>query len=153
MILSEIELEKILEDIHHLMEMRSQLQASDLSPEGAWIHQYVVRRRYPSGFIGEYWYAKWQAHEPIFKRNPKRNGRPPRCGKDPKFSCHLHIGRVSSNTGLGTEPEVEEAYQQWSNRKRLEAVELALQEIKSILSKFQKYSVYVMPHEANLDIT
>ena len=70
--------------------------------------------------------------------NPKRNARPPRRGKNPEFTCHQHIGRVSSNTDLGTEPEVESADQQWSNRKRLEAVESALQEIQSILSLFEK---------------
>ena len=47
----EAELDRILDGNHHLIEMRSQLLASDLSPEGAWIHQYVVRRRYPSGFM------------------------------------------------------------------------------------------------------
>ena len=145
----EINLQKILEGIQHLMEMRSQLLETDLSPPGAWIHQYIVYRRYPSGFIGEYHYAKWQAHEPIFKRNPKRRARPPRHGKDPEFSCHQHIGRVSSNTGLGAEPEVEEAYEQWANRKRLEAVEEALKEIQSILSRFEKRSLEVMPNETH----
>ena len=122
----EPDLQKILDGIDHLRKERSQLLTSDLSPEGAWIHEYTVRRRYPKGFLGEYVYAKWQAHEPIFKRNPKKHGRPPRSGKNPEYTCHQHIGRVSSNTGLGSEPEVEEAYQQWSNRKQLEAVEQAL---------------------------
>ena len=63
--------------------------------------------------------------------------------------CHLHIGRVGSNTGLGTEPEVESAYQQWSNRKRLEDVDQALQEIQSILSTFEKRGTNVMPTETN----
>jgi len=140
----EPDLEKILDGIHLLMSERSHLLANDLSPPGAWIHEYTVRRRYPNGFLGEYIYAKWQAHEPIFKRNPKRNARPPR-GKNAEFTCHQHIRRVGSNTGLGTEPEVEEAYQQLSSRKRLEAVEQALQEIQSILSKFEKCDTEVMP--------
>ncbi len=92
-------------------------------------------------------YAKWQAHEPIFKRNPKRRARPPRSGLDPEFTHHQHIGRVSSNTGLGIEPQVEEAYQQWANRKRLEAVEQALQDIQAILLRFEKQSLEVMPNE------
>ena len=142
----EPDLQKILDGIHYLMEVRSHLLANDLSPPGAWIHQYVVRRRYPKGFLGEYIYAKWQAHEPIFKRNPKRNARPPR-GKNAEFTCHQHIGRVGSNTGLGSEPEVEAAYQQLSNRKRLEAVEQALQEIQSILSRVEKLGTEVMPSE------
>ena len=129
--------------------MRSLLLASDLSPEGAWIHEYTVRRRYPSGFLGEYVYAKWQAHEPIFKRNPKRRARPPRNGKNLEYTCHQHIGRVSSNTGLGSEPEVEQAYQQWSNRKHLETVEQALQEIQSILSRFERLGTGVMPNETD----
>lgn len=145
--MTEPDLQRLLEGIQHLMEMRSHLLANDLSPQGAWIHEYEVKRRYPSGFLGIYRYAKWQAHQPIFKRNPKRNARPPRRGKDPEYSCHQHIGRVSSNTDLGTEPEVEEAYQQWSNRKRLEAVEQALREIQSILSRFEKRSTKVMPME------
>ena len=134
---SKLDQQKILDGITHLMRLRSQLLESDLSPEGAWIHEYEVKRYYPSGFQGIYRYAKWQAKEPIFKRNPKKRGRLPKLGKDPKFSCHLHIGRVSSNTDLGTEPEVEEAYQQWANRKRLEAIEQALQEIQSVLSRFE----------------
>ena len=141
----EPDLQGILEGIERLMSERSHLLATDLSPPGAWIHQYVVRRRYPKGFLGEYVYAKWQADQPIFKRNPKRNGRPPRHGKDPQYTCHQHIGRVGSNTGLGSEPEVESAYQQWSNRKRLEAVEQALQEIQAILSRVEKVGAEVMP--------
>lgn len=142
---SELDQQKILDGITHLMRLRSQLLKSDLSPEGAWIHEYEVKKRYPDGFIGEYCYAKWQSHEPIFKRNPKKRGRLPKRGKDPEFTCHQHIGRVGSNTGLGTEPEVEEAYQQWNNRKQLEAVEQALQEIQSILSKFEERGEKVMP--------
>jgi len=93
---------------------------------------------YPSGKTETYVYAKWQAHEPIFKRNPKKGGRSPQPGKDPKFTCHQHIGRVGSTTGLGIEPEVELAYQEWRNRKKLEAIETALKEIQAILSKFDK---------------
>ena len=143
----ERDLQKIREGIQRLMQERSHLLASDLSPPGAWIHEYTVRRRYPKGFLGEYVYAKWQAHEPIFKRNPKKHGRSPKKGKDPEFTNHQHIGRVSSNTGLGIEPEVEEAYQQWSNRRRLEAVEQALQEIQTILLRFEKHTTKVMPNE------
>ena len=54
---------------------------------------------------------------------------------------------MSSNTGLGIEPQVEEAYQQWANRKRLEAYEQALQEIQSILLRFEKPNPEVMPTE------
>lgn len=140
-----IDLQRILEGINRLASERSHLLASDLSPEGAWIHEYTVRRRYPNGFLGEYQYAKWQAREPIFKRNPKKYGRSPKKGKDPEYSCHQHIGRVGSNTGLGCEPEVESAYEQWSNRKRLEAIESALLEIQSILSRVEKVGAGVMP--------
>ena len=38
----EINLEQLLDGIQHLMQMRSQLLASELSPEGAWIHEYTV---------------------------------------------------------------------------------------------------------------
>ena len=139
------DLQGILEGIQRLMSERSHLLSSDLSPEGAWIHIYTVRRRYPKGFLGEYQYAKWQAREAIFKRNPKKYGRLPKKDKDPEFTHHQHIGRVSSNTGLGCDPEVEEAYEQWSNRKRLEAVEQALQEIQAILSRVEKLGAEVMP--------
>ena len=50
---------------------------------------------------------------------------------------------------LKCEPEVVSAYQQWSNRKRLEAVEQALEEIQSIVSKFEKCAPEVMPIERN----
>ena len=121
----EPDLQKILDGIHHLME-----------------------GRYPNGFLGIYRYAKWQAHEPIFKRNPKRNARPRR-GKDPEFTCHQHIGRLGSNTGLGSEPEVDAAYAAHNNRQRLEAIGQALCEIQSILSKFDKRGTEVMPSKTN----
>jgi len=140
----EPDLQQILDGIHRLMSERSHLLTSDLSPEGAWIHEYTVRRRYPKGFLGEYQYAKWQAREPIFKRNPKKYGRLPNKGKDPEYTCHQHIGRVGSNTGLGSEPEVEAAYAAHNNRQRLEAIDQALSEIQSILSKF---GTEVMPTE------
>ncbi len=140
------DLQKILDGIHYLMSERSHLLTSELSPEGAWIHQYVVRRRYPKGFLGEYVYAKWQAREAIFKRNPKRNARPA-CGKNPEYTCHQHIGRVGSNTGLGSEPEVDAAYAAHNNRQRLEAIDQALCEIQSILSKFENGGTKVMPKE------
>lgn len=148
----ELDLQKILDGINHLMQMRSQLLERELSPEGAWIHEYEVKKRYPSGFLGIYRYAKWQAEKPIFKRNPKKRGRLPKRGKDPEFTCHQHIGRVWSNTDLGTEPEVEEAYAAHNNRQNLEAIEQALREIQSILSRVER-GVGVMPIETNQGIT
>ena len=133
---SEIDIQKILDGIVRLSQARDNLLSEALSPVGAYIHEYTVFRKYPNGFIGEYRYAKWQADKPIFKRNPKKRALPPKRDKDPKFTNHQHIGRVSSNTGLGMEPEVEEAYQTYNNRKRLEAVEHALTQIAAILSRF-----------------
>lgn len=139
--MDEINFPQLIEKINRLQQLREKLLVGSLSPEGAWIHEYEIRRTYPSGNTETYGYAKWQAHEPIFKRNPKKRGRPPRSGKDPEFTCHQHIGRVWSTTGLGTDPEVELAYQEWRNRKKLEAIETALKEIQTILSKFEKMQV------------
>lgn len=135
--MTEIDFPRLIEGLHHLQQLRDKLRTSSLSPEGAWIHEYEVKRKYPSGTTETYGYAKWQAHEPIFKRNPKRGGRPPRVGKNPDFTCHQHIGRVWSTTGLGKEPSVEAAYQEWQNRKELEEIEQALEEIQSVLSRFE----------------
>jgi hypothetical protein len=132
-----IDIQKILDGIAYLNQVREKLLSEALSPVGAYVHEYTVYRKYPSGFIAEYRYAKWQADKPIFKRNPKTRALPPKRDKDPKFTNHQHIGRVSSNTGLGMEPEVEEAYRSVSVRTQLEAVEQALREIQSILSRFE----------------
>ena len=70
------------------------LMEGNIAPAGAWIHEYEVVRCYPSGTVATYQYAKRQATEPIFKRNPKKRGRSLKQGKDPEFSCHQHIGRV-----------------------------------------------------------
>lgn len=139
--MDEINFPQLIEKIDRLQQLREKLLVGDLSPEGASIHEYEVRRTYPSGNTETYGYAKWQAHEPIFKRNPKKGGRSPRARKDPEFTCHQHIGRVWSTTGLGTEPEVQPAYQEWRNRKKLEAIEAALKEIQAILSRLEKMKV------------
>ena len=131
-------IESIIENLRQLEQEREELVKKPMSPPGVWIHQYEVRKRYPDGFIGVYIYAKWQAEKPIFKRNPKKFGHR---GKG-EFTCHQHIGRVDSNTGLGSVPEVEAAYQQWENRKRLDAIDQALAEIEAVLKM-------VMPQETN----
>lgn len=131
------DIQEICNKIILLNQAREQLLKQELSPEGAWIHEYTVYRRYPSGFVGEYKYAKWQANKPIFKRNPKPRARPPKRGKNRELTNHKHIGRVWSNTGLGMEPETEEAYQIFNNRKQLEAIEQALAEIESVLLRFE----------------
>ncbi|MEH1842215.1 MAG: hypothetical protein V7L20_26655 [Nostoc sp.] len=67
-------------------------------------------------------------------------------GKNPEFTCHQHIGRVGSSTGLGTDPLVAIAYQEWENRKRLDALDKALEEIENAL-------IEVMPKENKYCIT
>jgi hypothetical protein len=128
-------IDQIIEKLHQLKEIRQQLVNEPMSEPGVWIHQYEVRKQYKKG--GEiYWYvyAKWQANEPIFKRNPKARLKGiVKSGKNPEFTCHQHIGRVGSSTGLGTDPEVTEAYREWENRKRLDAVDKALEEIANAL--------------------
>lgn len=131
-------IQNLIEKLQQLGKEREELLQKPMSPPGVWIHQYVVRKRYPDGFIGIYIYAKWQADQPIFKRNPKKFGHR---GKG-NFTCHQHIGRVDSNTGLGSVPEVEAAYEQWENRKRLESIDQALADIEAALQK-------VMPRETN----
>ncbi|QLE46630.1 hypothetical protein FD723_41220 (plasmid) [Nostoc sp. C052] len=114
-------IEEIIEKLHQLKEIRQQLVNEPMSVPGAWIHQYEVRKQYKKdGEVYWYVYAKWQANEPIFKRNPKARLKGiVKRGKNPEYTCHQHIGRVGSSTGLGTDPEVTEAYQEWENRKQI----------------------------------
>ncbi|MBE8969336.1 hypothetical protein IQ277_24880 [Nostocales cyanobacterium LEGE 12452] len=128
-------IDQIIEKLQQLKGIRQQLVNEPMSEPGVWIHQYEVRKQYKKdGEVYWYVYAKWQANEPIFKRNPK-----PRLkgivqrGKNPEFTCHQHIGRVGSNTGLGTDPLVTEAYREWENRKQLDAIDKALEEIENAL--------------------
>lgn len=67
-----INTQKITEALARLIAARDKLLSEELAPVGAWIHEYTVLRKYPSGFVGEYKYAKWQADKPIFQRNPKK---------------------------------------------------------------------------------
>jgi hypothetical protein len=129
----EIDVPKIIQDIEQLQRLRLELLEQELSPEQAWIHQYEVKRVYPSGNTEWYCYAKWQAHQAIFRRNPKHKHRI--ADKEPGFTKHQHIGRVSSSTGLGMEPEVKEAYRAWHDRQRLEAIEESLLEIHAVLAR------------------
>lgn len=131
-------IQNLIEQMQQLEKEREELLLKPMSPPGVWIHQYEVRKRYPDGFIGIYIYAKWQAEKPIFKRNPKKYGH----RGEGNFTCHQHIGRVSSNTGLDSVPEVEAAYEEWENRKRLDAIDQALADIEIVLQK-------VMPQEAD----
>jgi hypothetical protein len=140
--MSEIDIQKIIEGIQQLQQLREELLAGDLSPEGTWIHEYEITRFYPgSGNTEWYRYAKWQAHEPIFLRNPKRKTQLTEPPKEPGYTKHQHIGRVDSSTGLGMDESVKEAYQSWRNRKRLEAVEEVLREIQSILIGAERFKV------------
>jgi hypothetical protein len=142
----EIDIQKIIERIHELEKLREELLAGDLSPEGAWIHEYVVYKVYASsGTSHWYRYAKWQAHEPIFIRHPK--GKQRKLLKEPGYTKHQHIGRVESSTKLGMDEKVEEAYQSWWNRKRLEAVVEVLTEIQSILTKAEGLMSNNIEHE------
>ena len=127
--MTDINVDNLLSRIKHLEELREKLLQEDLAPEGAWIHRYKVHRVYPSGYEATYTYAKWQADKPIFKRNPKKNARPLKRGKDKEYTNHQHIGNAENN------PEVEEAYKAFNNRKRLEAIEQALKDIEAILSE------------------
>ncbi|MDX2241109.1 MAG: hypothetical protein NW224_10535 [Leptolyngbyaceae cyanobacterium bins.302] len=130
-----IDIEPIMKGIRRLQQVQEQLQARELSPEGAWIHQYQVTRSYPSGNVETYCYAKWQAKLPIFSKKPKRHKRSQQPEHKPAFTCHQHIGRVSSTTGLGMDEAVRAAYNAWNNRKKLTEVEQALTEIQKVLEK------------------
>lgn len=128
--MSDIDVDNLIAEIEQLWELREKLLEEDLAPSGAWIHKYHVTRAYPSGAVETYTYAKWQADKPIFKRNPKKNARPIKPGKDEEYTNHLHIGSVDNNWEV-----VERAYQSWENRQRLEAVEKALKSIEEIASE------------------
>lgn len=133
--MSDIDVRRIIEQVGRLEQIRSELLKQALSPEGAWIHEYEVPRTYlGSGNTEFYRYAKWQAHEAIFERKPRRR----RCeevGVDLGKTRHQHIGRVSSSTGLGMESEVADAYECWQRRLRLEEIEEGLRQIQAMLEK------------------
>ena len=137
-------IDQIIEKLQQLKEIRQQLIDEPMSPPGAWIHQYEVRKQYKKdGEVYWYVYAKWQANEPIFKRNPKERLKGiVKRGKNPEYTCHQHIGRVGSSTGLATDPEVAIAYQEWENRKRLDAIDKALEQVEAAF-------VGVMPDKNN----
>lgn len=124
--MTDINIDSLIAKIKQLGELREKLLQEDLAPQGAWIHQYQVHRVYPSGYEATYTYAKWQADKPIFKRNPKKNARPLKRGKDKEYTNHQHIGSLDDTKVL-------EAYEAWNNRKRLESVEQALKDIEAIL--------------------
>jgi len=127
---------QIMERLRKLNEIRQQLAKQPMSPSGAWIHEYEVKKQYrKGGDVCVYCYAKWQSDTPIFKRNPKAKLRGVATGKNPDFTCHQHIGRVWSSTGLGTDPEVVEAREKWENRKQIDAIDKALDEIEAALSE------------------
>jgi hypothetical protein len=137
-------IDQIIERLQRLKEIWRKLINEPMSPPGAWIHQYEVRKQYKKdGDIYWYVYAKWQANEPIFKRRPKKRLKGTiKRGKNPEYTCHQHIGRVGSSTGLPTDEAVIEAYQEWRNRQRLDAIDTAIQEIEIAINK-------VMPSEDN----
>ncbi len=147
-----MEQDELIAKINRLYEHRQKLLATgNIAPDGAWIHTYSIYREFKSGFVGEYIYGKWQAHEAIFRRSQRPKRKPPiKTGKDPEFTNHQYIGRVGSNTGLGMEPEVEVAYQAEANRRRLTRIDRATREINQILDLALPD---VMPEETANDIT
>ncbi|MGB3640563.1 MAG: hypothetical protein WBA39_23760 [Rivularia sp. (in: cyanobacteria)] len=140
--MANINVDEIIEKIQYLKVLRDKLLESELSPENAWIHQYEVHRSHPSGYEATYTYAKWQSKDAIFKRNPKKNAKPVKEGKDEKFTNHKHIGNVE------TDPEVQEAYKAWNNRKELEDIEKAFNNIEAIL-----YSLFCLNSENTDDFS
>jgi hypothetical protein len=125
--MTDINIDEIIKKIKYLKALREELLQKDLAPQGAWIHQYQVHCSYPNGHEATYTYAKWQADKPIFKRNPKKNARPLKCGKDKEYTTHQHIGNIE------TDPEVQEAYKCWDNRKQLEHIEKIFKNIEVML--------------------
>lgn len=125
--MANIDIDEIIEKIKYLKALREELLQKDLAPEGTWIHEYQIHRSYPSGYEATYTYAKWQSKDAIFKRNPKKNAKPVKEGKDEKFTNHKHIGNVE------TDPEVQEAYKSWDNRKQLEYIERFFKNIEVML--------------------
>lgn len=128
--MTDINIDSLIKDIRKLGRIRKKLLEKDLAPEGAWIHQYHVTKAYSSGAVETYTYAKWQADKPIFKRNPKKNARPIKPGKNEEYTSHLHIGSVDNNWEV-----VERAYQSWEDRQRLEAIEQALKAVEDLVSE------------------
>ena len=133
--MTDINVNRLIVKVKQLGKLREKLLQKDLAPQGAWIHQYQVHRVYPSGYEATYTYAKWQADKPIFKRNPKKNARPLKRGKDKEYTNHQHIGNIETN------PEVEEAYRALYNRNRLDAVEQALKDIEAIIDQCDAITV------------
>jgi hydrogenase maturation factor len=65
-----MEQDELIAKINRLYECRQKLLATgNIAPEGAWIHTYSIDRKFKNGFFREYTYAKWQAHEAIFRRS------------------------------------------------------------------------------------
>jgi len=130
--MADIDIDAIIAEIQRLQRTREELLTGDLAPAGAWIHTHTIKRTYPGGITYTYEYAKWQAHEAIFSRNPKKKGK---YAGITGYTKHQHIGRVGSSSGLGMDEETEDAYRLMRNRERLEAIEKTLLEIQSLLGR------------------
>jgi len=152
---AEFDLEKIIQQIQALERERAEILTKPLAPEGAWIHHYTKKKVYPSGFIGWYQYAKWQANEPIFNRKPKQHRKRMReqeAGVNQNPVKDQHIGRMWSSTGLGCEDEVRWAYATWERRKRLEEIDRTLLVISKILSAVEQPPEPQIPPPPDLPI-
>ncbi|MBD2505301.1 hypothetical protein [Anabaena azotica] len=125
-------IEAIIDTLKQLQEERENLLKIPLALPNTWIHEYNVKRYYPgSGTLHSFTYAKWQASEAIFERNPKKFGH----RGQGQFTKNKHIGRVGSTSGLGMDEAVFKAYQSLENRRRLDAIDKAIEEIEKALQK------------------
>ena len=60
-------------------EIETLRETGEIAQPGCWIVRYRAR-----GTGGDYWYYKWQSHDPIFVT------------KEEKPSCHKYIGKAGS---------------------------------------------------------
>jgi hypothetical protein len=127
------DIDRIHAKINQLYRLRDRLLLRPLAPSNIWISRYNITRQYPNSKMAHtYTYAKWEASTPIFERKQKDK----KDKKVKKYTRHQHIGRVSSTSGLPMDPEVEQAYIEQRNRRWLDRVESAINQIELAIKHF-----------------
>jgi hypothetical protein len=127
------DIDRIHAKISQLYRLRDRLSLRPLAPSNIWISQYNITREYPNSKMAHtYTYAKWEALTPIFERKQKNK----KDNNVKKYTKHQHIGRVSSSSGLPMDESVKQAYIEQRNRRWLDRVEAAINQIELAIKRF-----------------
>ena len=93
-------------------EIETLRETGEIAQPGCWIVRYRAR-----GTGGDYWYYKWQSHDPIFVT------------KEGKPSCHKYIGKAGSPAFMKAVDMVQRRTKIEGLQQSLYTVELALSDL------------------------